>query len=320
MPKFDLSVIIPSRNVQNKIKDILVSVSQEIKSLNAEFIVIDMNSSDNTVFKALSVMKENNIQGNVIQSGSVTVSAALNMGIFKARGKYITFVFPKRLYKNFICDYYKAAMEDDSDFVFTTPPFAENKITAARTSLNNINGIDLAIGIIKSIVYIDFGAIMLKTDFVMNHHIKFWEDCSFGYAEAFIFRTILEQPKISFSSAEIQYDIENCVKNEENNSENVKICFERVEAMLKVFDLMSQKCKDDKLLLDIFEYQKIPETIFSCINLLLDNGFSYNAVRSSIQLKKYDRFLKISKITPQKLRTSIMVWKTMPWMYKPKRG
>lgn len=320
MPEFDLSVIIPCRNVQNKIKDILVSVSQEIKSLNAEFIIIDMNSSDTTVFNALSVIKENNIQGHVIQSGSVTVSAALNMGIFKARGKYITFIFPKRLYKNFICDYYKNAAEDDSDFIFATPPFAENKITAARTNLNNIDGIDLAIGIIKSIVYIDFGAIMLKTEFVMNHHIKFWEECNFGYAEAFIFRTMLEQPKISFSSAEIQYDNENRAKNEENNSENVKICFERVEAMLKVFDLMSQKSKDNKLLLDVFEYQKIPETIFSCIDLLLNNGFSYNAVRSSIQLKKYDRFLKISKVTPQKLRNSIIIWKTIPWMYKPKRG
>lgn len=319
MSQIELSVIIPSRNVETKIKNIILSVFQELKDLNAEFIIIDMNSSDSTVFKALSIMKEYHVNGHVIQSGAVPIGTALNMGIFKASGKYITFLFPKRLYKNFIGAYYKTAFDENADFIFSTPPFAENKITAARTNLSNVNGVDLAIGIIKSIVYIDFGAIMLKREFVINKHIKFLEDCQYGYAEAFIFNVILANPKISFSSVTVENDIENCAKQEEEDI-TAKICFERVEAMLKVFEVIKQQYKDNQLLLNVFEYHKIPETIFTCIDLLLENGFSYNAIRSSIQLKKYDRLLKFSKVTPHKLKRNIIVWRTTPWMYKPKKG
>lgn len=319
MSEIELSVIIPSRNVETKIKNIILSVFQELKDINAEFIIIDMNSSDSTVFKAFSVMKEYHIAGHVIQSGAVPIGAALNMGIFKASGKYITFLFPKRLYKNFIKAYYKTALDENADFIFSTPPFAEDKITAARTNLSNVDGVDLAIGIIKSIVYIDFGAIMLKKEFVISKHIKFLEDCQYGYAEAFIFKVILENPKISFSSATVENDMENRAKQEEEDI-TAKICFERVEAMLQVFELIKQKYKDNQLLLNIFEYQKIPETIFTCIDLLLEKGFSYKAIRTSIQLKKYDHFLKFSRITPHKLRRNIIIWRTTPWMYKPKKG
>ncbi len=320
MSEIELSVIIPSRNVETKIKDIILSVFQELKDLKAEFIIIDMNSSDSTIFKAFSIMKEHHITGHVIQSGAVPIGTALNMGIFKASGKYITFLFPKRLYKNFIVPYYKTAIDENADFIFSTPPFAENKITAARTNLNNVDGVDLAIGIIKSIVYIDFGAIMLNRAFVINQHIKFLENCPYGYAEAFIFNVLVETPKVSFSSTVVENDTENRAKQEEEDNITAKICFERVEAMLKVFELMKQKCKDQKLLLDIFEHQKIPETIFTCIDILLENGFSYNAIRSSIQLKKYDHLLKFSKVTPHKLRRNIIIWRTTPWMYKPKKG
>lgn len=315
MANVDISIIIPSKNNKDVVAGIIKKISEETKNLEIEFIVIDMDSTDNSILSALEVIKKNDLRGYVIQSGGGNMSSALNTGIFKSDGKYLTFLYPKRLYKNYISDYYTSVENTNADFVFAVPTENEKLSAAVHTGLNNILAADLVIGLVRSIVSIDFGAIMIKREFLLTNHIRFYEDCNYGYAEAFIYNTLLFDPKIAY--ADIHLERDSIVLKKEDSSAIINNCFERVEAMMKIYDIINLKHKDNSLLISVFEYHKIPAVIMSCVDILLNNGFGYNAVRNYLHLKHYDNLIKISKITPNKLKRKILKWNTIPWMYRP---
>ncbi len=317
MANVDISIIIPSKNNKNATAEIIKQIAEETRGIEVEFIVIDMNSTDNSILSALNIIKENNLRGCVIQSGGSSMSSALNTGIFKSDGKYLTFLYPKRLYKNYISNYYTTVEEKNADFVFAVPSKSE-KSSAVYTGLDNIKSTDLAIGLVRSILEIDFGAVMIKREFLLTNHIRFYEECNYGYAEAFIFNVLLFNPKVAYTDISLERDIINGMKKEESISVKNN-CFERIEAMLKVFDIINLRHKSNYLLISVFEYQKIPATVMSCIDILLGEGFDYNAIRNTLHLKHYDSLLKTSKATPIKLRRKILKWNTFPWMYRAKK-
>ena len=316
MSNVDISVIIPSKNNKNKTAEIIRKVSEQTKNIEVEFIVIDMNSTDNTVLLTLNEIKDNNLRGCVIQSGGSTVSSALNTGIFKSDGKYITFVYPRRLYKNYISDYYNDIELKNADFVFSMPSETKSSSELVRAGLNNISGTDLAIGLVRSIVNIDFTAVMFKREFLLSNHIRFYEECNYGYAEAFIFNALLYNPKIAYSDIDLERDYVNGL-SKDDSSTFTNNCFERVDSILKVAETIRLRHNNNEALSSAFEYQKIPSVVMSCVDILLNAGFGYNAIKNSLHLKHYDTLLKVSKATPLKLRKQIFKWKATPWLYKP---
>ena len=311
MANVDISVIIPSKDNKNKTAEIIRKISESTRDIEIEFIVIDMNSKDNSVLSALNEIKKRNLRGCVIQSGGSTVSSALNTGIYKSDGKYITFVFPSRLYKSdYIKDYYKTVEEKNADFVFSAP-----KTEIVSAEMNNIDGSELAIGLICSLISMDFCAVMIKREYLLSNHIKFYEDCTFGYAEAFVFNALIFEPKIAYSSVKLEREyIDLPSRNEyiQNNG-----CFSKIDAMLKVYETMQLNKKGSSALHNAFEYNKLPSVVMSCVDMLLKDGFPHYAIKNSLKLKEYDKLLKVSRKTPAKLRKKIIKWKLFPKFYKP---
>ena len=109
MSSVRVSVIIPTRNVAENIANIIKAVSKNCIGLDVEYLIIDMNSTDSTIRNALNAIKANKLNGFVLQNGNSTVGSALNTGIYKASGKYISFVFARTLYSDFIPSYYELA-------------------------------------------------------------------------------------------------------------------------------------------------------------------------------------------------------------------
>lgn len=315
MANVDISVIIPSKNNKNKTAEIIRKISEETQNIEVEFIVIDMNSTDNTVLLTLNEIKNKNLRGCVIQSGGSSMSSALNTGIFKSDGKYITFVYPRRLYKNYLSAYYNDIKTKNADFVFSAPSGLEHHSEAFSSSLNGISGTDLIIGLVRSVINIDFAAVMIKREFLLSNHIRFYDECNYGYAEAFIFNTLLFNPKTAYTDITLERDYISGLSNDETVAVTNN-CFERVEAIKKIAEVIDLRHKSNILLNSIFEYQKIPSVIMSCIDTLLDAGFGYGAIKKLLHLRHYDSLLKISKITSSKLRIKILVWKVTPWLYK----
>ena len=311
MANVDISVIIPCKDSKKKTAEIIRKISENTAGIETEFIVIDMNSKDNSVLSALNEIKKRNLKGYVIQSGGGTVSSALNTGIYKSNGKYITFVYPSRLYKSdYISDYYNTIEEKNADFVFSAP---QTELVSAE--MDNIKGSELAVGLVKSVVSMDFCAVMIKREYLLSNHIKFYEDCTTGYAEAFVFNALLFEPKIAYSDIKLEREyLDNSAKDDLSKKNSV---FSKIDAMLKVYESIQLNKKGDNNLKNAFEYNKIPSVVMSCIDTLLKDGFPYTAVRNSLRLKNYDKLLKFSMHTPPKLRMKILKWRFMPKLYKP---
>ncbi len=313
MAKADISVIIPSKNNGRKTVEIIDKLSSENENINIEFIVTDMNSTDGGVLGALNMIKQKGLSGYVIQSGGGTVSSALNTGIYKAGGKYITFVYPSRLYKNYISEYFSLAEEKGADFIFAAPETDEgNRILIS----DGVTGEDLVVSLIHSSITMDFTAVMFNREFLIDSGVRFYEDCRIGYAEAFIYNVLLRSPKVAFSKIKPERDYKN--ESIGDNASNVgNNCFERFEAMIKVFSVAREYHKDDKILLEALEFQKLPSVIMNCIDKLLSEGFRSSSIKKIMKNKDYDRYLDFSRYTKSDLRNKILLWKTVPWFYKP---
>ncbi len=313
MANVDLSIIIPARNNKAKNASIIKMIADETRDLDVEFIVIDMNSTDGGVLEALNMMKTGNLKGSVIQCGNGTVSAALNTGIYKANGKYITFVYPTRLYKNYINEYVKVAEEKNAEFVFAVPSSTDNEYS--NVIPDGIRGTDIVVSLIRSSIYMDFTAVLFRRDFLCKNNIRFYEDCTLGYAEAFIYNSLLSEPVTAYVDKEIKRDyVNSLVKGSQTGVSNN--CFERLEAMIKVYENSKKLHKDDKVLNEAFEFQKLPAVVINCINKLLDEGFNKTSIRKLLKNKGYDSYLKISACTSDELKKKVVEWKFMPWLYK----
>ena len=311
MANVDISVIIPSKNNKNTTAKIINKISENTKGLEVEYIVIDMNSTDNSVLSALNEIKKHNLRGCVIQSGGGTVSSALNTGIYKSDGKYITFVYPSRLYKSdYISSYYNTIEEKNADLVFSAP-----KTELVSAEMDSIGGSELAVGLVRSVISMDICAVMIRREYLLENHIKFYEDCTTGYAEAFVFNALIFEPKIAYSDIKLERDRMDIPQKDELSPKNS--VFSRIDAMLKVYETVQLSKKGDTSLNNAFEYNKMPSVVMSCVDTLLKDGFPYSAIKNSLKLKGYDKLLKFSRHTPPKLRIRILKWRFMPKLYKP---
>ncbi len=315
MGNVDLSVIIPSKNNKTKTAEVIRSIADSVSELEVEFIVIDMNSTDNSVISALNEIKTRKLRGCVIQSGGSTVSSALNTGIYKSDGKYITFVYPNQLYKDYLRDYFNGIEENNADFIFSVPYSDKEKTDIVNRGLDHISGTDLIVGLVRSIVNVDFAAVMIRREYLLKNYIKFYDECDCGYAEAFVYNMLLFSPKIAYADIKLCRDYVDSMAKDDNASNNT--CFDRIDAMLKVYDEILISHHDNQKLTDIFEYNKLPSVIMAAVDILLKENFSYSAIKNSLRLKHYDEYLRISRKTPSKLRKKIIKWKLIPWFYKP---
>ena len=156
---------------------------------------------------------------------------------------------------------------------------------------------------------------MIRREYLLDNHIKFYGDCVTGYAEAFVFNALIFEPKIAYASAKLEREyIDIPQKTDDIRNDG---CFSKIDAMLKVYETMQLNKKGSNALHNAFEYNKIPSVVMSCVDMLLKDKFPYYAIKNSLKLKEYDKLLKFSRVTPSKLRKKIITWKFFPKFYKP---
>ncbi|MDP4120172.1 MAG: glycosyltransferase [Bacillota bacterium] len=316
MPETTLSVIVPIRNLHGHISSIIKGIAAEAVNIDFEVIIVDMGSSDSSMLQAIQTLKREKIKGMVVQSGESCIGAALNIGISKSAGEYITFCFPKKLYKNYYESFLNTAKNENADMVFGPVP-EHGEIGCLNSLMGKLDNTELMIGILNSLISIDIAAILLRRDFVRNKHILFSDTCRFGFSEEFIFRAIFSAESIFQVTSSIVRDKEQEPPVTESESVS-SICFDKVDALKRIEELIRYQNKSNKKLYNLFVYEKIPDTVLICVDILLNEGFSYTAVRNAIKLKNYEKLLQYSKETDGRLKREILLWKRMPWLYKPR--
>ena len=135
MQALELSIILPVKDAERELPGILQFMETQTEGLEKEIIVVDMGSSDRTVWEAVQFIKGREIHGCVVQNGPGTVPAALNTGLQKAAGEYVSFIFARRLYRDFIRGYLETARRMEADLIYGSANEAEAKL-ASRRAIN----------------------------------------------------------------------------------------------------------------------------------------------------------------------------------------
>lgn len=319
MSDIALSLILPVRNVEQEIDTILQFLATQIASVSAELIIVDIGSTDSTVLASVQALHAADLRGCVMQNGDATIAAALNTGLGRVHGAYVSFLFARRLYSNFLNNYYQTALKANADLVFGCTTEDTLKRAAKRLPGTGPKNTDFVRMLVKRELQIDISAMMIRTSFLTENHIQFAESCSYGYAEEFVLRCLLLCNIVTQSPLLLQRD----TARELHRGKTApcgRAILQRVDAMLRILDVLhTSKCGTSNLI-ELFQEQRIPETIFSCIDILLQEGCSYNTVNMYLRHGGYDKMLITGKSTDASLKKKILLWHTFPWMYWPAKA
>ena len=316
----EVSIIIPVKNIEKEIPGILRSLIAQVEGLEAEFIVVDMGSADETVLESVQMIKEYQLRGCVVQNGNGTVSSALNTGLQKAGGDYITFIFARRLYRDFIKGYHDTAVKTGADFVFGSVSELSAKQAERRTIHSSVvkkpAGADFVTDILNGTLYVDISAVMVSRRFLLERHIRFTDECANGYAEEFVYRCLLCSTNAVQSPTILKRD--DVFELKRGKQANIgKAIFQHVEAMRRIEDIIRTDYRDNAELNQIFTGDKLPKTVLYCVDVLLREGSGNSSIQRCLKLRGYDKLLASSKITDPALKRKIFLWRRVPWMYKP---
>jgi glycosyltransferase involved in cell wall biosynthesis len=314
-----LSIILPVKNIEQVIEGILRFAADQAESLEAEFIIVDMGSTDRTVLQAVQFIKSRKLRGFVIQNGDSTAAAALNTGLQKAVGDYVTFIFARRLYLNFIRGYLDTALRTEADFVYGCEN--EDEVRSAERHLisravRQPGGMSVLRGAVARTVKIDISAVLVSRKFLADNGISFTESCRYGYSEEFLYRCLLAAGQVAQAPTLIKRDGVFELKRGKQKPTGEAV-FQRAEAMLRVLDAVRASGGDPELI-RLFEKEKLPEVILDCVDVMLREGNSYGAVKLYLRDAGYDGYLVPGRPMDRGLFKRILVWRTVPWMYAPK--
>lgn len=315
----EISVIFPVKNLESEIAQILAFASKQAEGLNTEFIVVDMGSSDRTVFQAVRFIKENGLHGFVIQNGESAVPTALNTGIQKAGGLYVTFVFARRLYENFLATYLETAKRAKADFIFGCMSGDEARSAERRTvssAIRQPGGNEYLKHVLHRSMEIDISAVLIRRDFLRSRELSFQEAISFGYSEEFVSCCLLSASVVAQAPALLKRCPEIELKRGKQRPAGTGI-FQRVEATQHVLDAAKLSYGNDSELIRLLERNRLPLAVMSGIDVMLREGSRIQDVRTYLQATGYDRLLVTDHTMDSNLKRKILIWRTAPWLYKP---
>jgi glycosyltransferase involved in cell wall biosynthesis len=313
----ELSILIPTQNVEKEIAEIIAFAAEQAKGIDAEFILVDMGSTDKTVLEAVLQIKKLNLRGFVVQNGISNVPAALNTALQKANGKYVTFFFARRLYRGHLPVFLEIANRLNSDFVFgcvTKEELRAAERYAISTVIRRPSGAHYIREIIHKERKIDIAAVLLRRDFILAKQLSFDENCPFGYAEEFLFQVLLRSDFLAQAPVLLcrEKDIE--LKRGRTEPVGLKI-FSRVGAALRVLDTAKSFCAESELPAQI-EKNWIPLVIMDCIDIALRDGINYRSIKDYLFTAGYEKFLVPDRRSDRSLKLRIVTWRTAPWLYR----
>lgn len=287
-----LTIIIPAHNVAKHIINTLNSISsQEMIAEGFEVIVIDDASTDNTNSIIEQFIKENkhlNIQ-LVRLSENRGVSAARNIGIEKALGKYIMFLDgDDYLDDQYIKTIKEETMNKSADITFYgfNRVSEKNNILSNSFETNNLptkktSGEEMLSKVIQKKVEFRIDSSIYKKSFINKTKLRFTEGCHSGEDTEFIYKALILASEIEF----INRIMTNYVirVGSITNSYNIKR-FQTIYARERIKDFVNNKGTSftKKLINSTIDEQIIRLYLHNfndCLNYLLDHKTGYkNAV------------------------------------------
>ncbi|MFU0833734.1 MAG: Glycosyltransferase [Oscillospiraceae bacterium] len=319
MQATEVSLILPVKNIEEEIVTILRFLQKQMENVNAEFIIVDMGSTDRTVLQTVHRIKDMGLRGCVIQNGRAPASAALNTGLHRASGTFVSFVFARRLYENFLPVYLDTAKRTKADFVFGCTSRSEAR-AAERNALSSAilhNGTRYLENWVRHGTAVDISAVLIRRNFLLNMRIEFEESCRYGYSEEFIARCLIMAENVVQAPVVLHRNATCELHRGKQEPAGLDI-FQSVQAALRVATVMKEHCPSATELIRLWERVKIPQTVINSVDVLLREGNSVRSVRSCLQESGYSQLLTVDRRMNPKLRRKILLWRFAPALYHPK--
>ena len=177
--KFFFSIIIPTYNVENIIKECINSVTQQ-KRPNIEILIINDNSKDGSLEVCKTEAEKNKVIRVINNKKNLGVSITRNKGIAKAKGKYLIFLdSDDLLYKKSLINLEKKIIENNhpevilckfkhKTYPYTNNVLIKNKIYNSRKPVQFIKNV-----LSKQFPLDECWPYVVKKDFLLKRKIKF---------------------------------------------------------------------------------------------------------------------------------------------------
>ncbi len=318
MQPSELSVLVPTRNIEKEIPRILAFAAEQTEKLDTEFIIVDMGSEDKTVLEAVLQIKRLGLRGFVIQNGASNVPTALNTALQKAGGKYLTFLFARRLYGGFLPPYLEAAERFGADVVFgcfTKEELRTSERRAISTAIRRPDGARYAKDFLGRKKKADLAAVLIRREFLMSKQISFDEDCAFGYAEEFFLGCVMRAGTVVQAPVMLRREEAQELKRGKSGPVGFRV-FSRVEAAMRVLESAQFSCSGDGELLRLLQKDAVPRAVMNCTDVVLREGANYRSVRMFLNTSGYDKLLVTDRKSDPELKRRILLWKAVPWLYR----
>ena len=318
MQPSELSVLIPTWNIEKEIPRILEFAARQTRELDAEFVIVDMGSTDKTVLEAVLQIKTLGLRGFVIQNGVSNVPAALNTALQKAGGNYLAFLFARRLYGNIFPAYLDAANRFGADLVFGCATKDEQRAAERRaisTAIRRPDGVYWLKDSFRRRKRADLAAVLVRREFLMANQLAFDENCTFGYAEEFLFRCLLRAGSVVQAPVLLERARAEELRRGKTGTVGFRV-FTRVAALLQVLEAARSVCAGDAELLRLLEKDVLPFAVMNCVDIALREGTGYRDVKLFLSTSGYEKFLTVDRKSDPGLRQRVFLWKTVPWLYR----
>ena len=202
-----LSLIVPFYNSEDTLKQCVYSILLQKKNEYIEIILVNDGSTDRS-FKIAKKIKKNNSNIILINNPiNLGVSASRNIGLKKAKGKFIIFLdSDDEIIKNSLDKIKKLVSEDKkNDFIFFNKfvskvgkkTFINHSLVKENLKQNNINNLILNFTKQKNI-YGNIYNYILKRNFLINKKIFFTNNVNFAEDQEFIVKIICFCKKFQF--------------------------------------------------------------------------------------------------------------------------
>lgn len=202
-----LSLIIPFYNSENTLKNCIYSILAQKKNENIEIILINDGSTDNSLKIAKKVKKD---YSNIILINNhynLGVSASRNIGLKKAKGKFIIFLdSDDEILKDSLFKIKKLISKDKkNDFIFFNKfiskvgknTYFSHLLVKENLKQNNIN--KLILNFIKQKnIYGNIYNYILSRNFLLNKKIYFSKNINFAEDQEFVVKIICFSKKFQF--------------------------------------------------------------------------------------------------------------------------
>ena len=180
-----ISFIIPMYNTKNYIKNCLMSI-KSIEMKKYEIIIIDDGSTDDSVNEVIDIVKDNE-QIQLISKKNGGAASARNLGLSKAKGKYICFIDSDDWINSSIFNktFEEQLLFEDKDIIFFNMvkyfkerDYSKKYIDNDLYRLNEMSGL-----LVDNISYLNkfpgsSCGKLFRRDFLKKHHILFEEGIS----------------------------------------------------------------------------------------------------------------------------------------------